>query len=146
MLSGYFKDPHNNYIQALLLLQCTRVHWHAAQNKFRMTNTSARQHTDLTSPLGYSKFNMASSTSVRLSPMGGMRHVGLPVALLAQSVPRASKNSLVAALMTHGWDAGSSGRRLAARYSIMWVSRVTLRILLLLACCRQSVQCQGPQQ
>ena len=118
MLSGYLKDPHNNYIQALSLIQCTRVHWHAARNKFRMTNTSGRQHTDLTSPLGYSKFNMASSTSVHLSPMGGMRHVGLPVASFAQSVPLTSKNSLAAALITCGWDAESSERRLAARYSI----------------------------
>ena len=59
--------------------------------------------------------DIASCTSVRLSPIGGMRHVGLPDASLAQSVPRASRNSLVAALMTRGWDAGSSGRRLAAR-------------------------------
>ena len=71
---------------------------------------------------------MASSTSARLSPMGGIRHVGRLVASLAHSVPRASKKSFVAALITRGWDAESSGRRLAARYSITWVSRVTSRI------------------
>ena len=59
--------------------------------------------------------DIAFSTSVCLSPIGGMNHVGLLVASFAQSLPRASRNSLVAALMTRGWDAGSSGRRLATR-------------------------------
>ena len=52
---------------------------------------------------------------MHLSLIGRMRRVGLPVASFAQRVPRASRNSLVAALMTRGWDAGSSRRRLAAR-------------------------------
>ena len=48
MLSDFLKDPHNNYTQALLLIQCTRVHWHAAQNELRIMNTSGWQNTDLT--------------------------------------------------------------------------------------------------
>ena len=78
--------------------------------------------------------DIASSTSVRLSPIGGKHRVGLLVASFAQSVPRTSRNSLIAALMTRGWDAGFSGSRLAARYSITWVSRVTSRTPSLLAC------------
>ena len=62
MLSDYLKDPHNNYIQALLLLQCTRVHWHAAPNKLRMTNTSGQQHIDLTTGFG----NKRSSSQTAL--------------------------------------------------------------------------------